>query len=124
VLDGVDSTGGGGVVLQPASIATAATVTQESFMIVRMRMSIASATGQDVGSPLHHGAMLTVAELLDFEAEHPRHTGAKEVAIRVELGVTPARFYQLLDRAASSLEGQWHDPMTARRLRDGRRRVA
>lgn len=58
----------------------------------------------------------TVAELLDFEAKHPRHTGAKEVAIRDELDLAPARFYQLLHRAAVSLEGQTHDPMTAKRV--------
>lgn len=60
----------------------------------------------------------SAAEILDFEAAHPRHTGAKEVAIRVELGVTPARFYQLLDRAAQSRDGIAHDPFTARRVRD------
>ena len=67
---------------------------------------------------------VSTIELLDFEAAYPRHTGAKEVAIREQLGLTPARFYQLLVRAAASMEGQQHDPMTARRVREGRRRVA
>lgn len=55
------------------------------------------------------------AELLDFERAHPRHTTAKETAIRT-LGVTPARYYQLLHRAARSLEGQAHDAVTAHRV--------
>jgi arginine/ornithine N-succinyltransferase beta subunit len=52
--------------------------------------------------------------LLDFERAHPRHTGAKEEAIIRDLGVKPARYYQLLHRAAMSLEGRAHDAITAR----------
>lgn len=62
--------------------------------------------------------MHSPARLLDFEAAHPRHTGAKENAIRAELRVTPARFYQLLERAARSRDGIAHDPFTARRVRE------
>ncbi len=51
--------------------------------------------------------------LIDFERAHPRHTGAKEEAIIRDLGLTPARYYQLLHRAAASLEGQAHDAITA-----------
>ncbi|NLP82565.1 DUF3263 domain-containing protein [Microbacterium sp. CFH 90308] len=54
--------------------------------------------------------------LLDFERAHPRHTGAKEVAIIRDLGLKPARYYQLLARAAASHEGQAHDPFTAHRI--------
>lgn len=54
--------------------------------------------------------------LLDFEAAHPRHTHAKENAIRAR-GLTPARYYQLLHRAARSHEGLAHDAITARRMR-------
>ncbi|GAA3008933.1 hypothetical protein GCM10010461_19120 [Microbacterium aurantiacum] len=60
---------------------------------------------------------MTVGELLDFEREWGRHTGAKEHAIREALGLTPARYYVLLGRAARSLEGQAHDPITARGVR-------
>lgn len=59
---------------------------------------------------------MTVAELLDFERDHPRHTAAKENAI-VARGLAPARYYALLGRAARSIEGQAHDPLTARRVR-------
>lgn len=61
---------------------------------------------------------MTTGELLDFERAWPRHTGAKEEAIIRQLGMKPARFYQLLNRAAASLEGQAHDPFTARRVRE------
>lgn len=59
---------------------------------------------------------MTPAQLLDFEQRWPRHTGHKESAIIRELGLAPARYYVLLLRAASSLEGQAHDPITAHRI--------
>ncbi|WP_431800287.1 DUF3263 domain-containing protein [Microbacterium kunmingense] len=63
---------------------------------------------------------MDVGTLLDFEARWPRHTAAKDNRIRDELGITPARFYQQLHRAARSLEGQAHDPITSHRLINGR----
>lgn len=57
-------------------------------------------------------------QLIDFEARWGRHTSSKELAIMDDLGLRPARFYQLLRRAVSSLEGMAHDPMTCRRVRD------
>lgn len=56
------------------------------------------------------------AELLDFERAWPRHSGAKENAIIDTLGLKPARYYQLLRRAASSHDGQAHDAVTAHRV--------
>lgn len=61
---------------------------------------------------------LTVGQLLDFEAANPRHTSHKETRIITELGIRPARFYQLLHRAAHTLDAITHDPITARRVRD------
>lgn len=61
--------------------------------------------------------------ILDFESEWRRHAGAKEAAIRAELGLSPARYYQLLGRLIDTAEAQEHDPMLVkrlRRLRDGR----
>lgn len=57
----------------------------------------------------------TDRELLAFEAAHPRHTGDKEEAIRAELGVTPARYYQLLDRAIAKPSALEVDPMLVHR---------
>ena len=60
--------------------------------------------------------MLDAGTLLDFAARHPRVRGEVEERIRRELGVTPARYCQLLHRAAATLEGQAHDPITAHRV--------
>ena len=55
--------------------------------------------------------------LLDFEGEWRRHRGAKEEAIRTELGLSPARYYQLLGRLIDTVEALEHDPMLVKRLR-------
>lgn len=60
---------------------------------------------------------MTPAQLLDLEHDHPIHDGAKEEAIRRH-GLTPARYYVLLNRAANSHDGMKHDPITARRVRE------
>lgn len=68
-------------------------------------------TRQAVASP-------TSEELLAFEAKHPpKHSGRKETAIRDELGITPARFYQLLCRLIWTEEALQIDPMLTKRLR-------
>lgn len=43
--------------------------------------------------------------------------GAKEEAIRADLGISPARYYQLLGRLIDTAEAQEHDPMLVKRLR-------
>lgn len=55
--------------------------------------------------------------MLDFEAEWRRHAGAKEEAIRAELGLSPARYYQLLGRLIDTSAALEHDPMLVKRLR-------
>ncbi|WP_438352292.1 DUF3263 domain-containing protein [Microbacterium sp. CJ88] len=55
--------------------------------------------------------------LLAFEAEWTRHAGAKEEAIRAELELTPARYYQLLGRLIDTADALAHDPMLVKRLR-------
>ncbi|GAA3644356.1 hypothetical protein GCM10022200_30550 [Microbacterium awajiense] len=55
--------------------------------------------------------------LLDFEAEWRRHAGAKEEAIRSELDLAPARYYQLLGRLIDTADAQAYDPMLVKRLR-------
>lgn len=65
--------------------------------------------------------MPTAQELLEFESTHPqrrRGNGWKEEAIRTRFGIPPARYFQLLHRAAVSVEGQQQDPVTARIVRD------
>jgi len=58
----------------------------------------------------------TIPQLLDFAAAHPVVRGEVENQIRRDLGITPARYFQLLGRAARSLEGQAYDPITAHRI--------
>lgn len=57
-------------------------------------------------------------QLLAFEASHPKHTGAKEELIWTGLGIAPARYYQLLNRAAHTRDGIAADPITARMVRE------
>jgi hypothetical protein len=63
------------------------------------------------------------ARILAFERRPWRHPGAKEEAIRVELGLSAARYYQLLNAALDTPAATVFDPMLVRRLRrlrDGR----
>ena len=55
--------------------------------------------------------------ILAFEGEWRRHVGAKEEAIRDDLGISPARYYQLLGRLIETAEAQEYDPMLVKRLR-------
>ncbi|WP_455904740.1 DUF3263 domain-containing protein [Microbacterium sp.] len=61
---------------------------------------------------------MTPEELLAFEARWPRHTPDKGEAIRRRLGISDARYYQLLRRAALTSDGIAADPITARRVRE------
>ncbi|GHB68029.1 hypothetical protein GCM10010331_64960 [Streptomyces xanthochromogenes] len=55
--------------------------------------------------------------VLRMEA-HPWPTpGAKERAIREELGVSPTRYYQLLNALLNDTRALAHDPVTVNRLR-------
>ncbi|MFJ6680057.1 DUF3263 domain-containing protein [Microbacterium sp. NPDC091382] len=55
--------------------------------------------------------------ILDFEALWHGHSGAKEEALRAELSLTPARYYQLLGRILDSPDAVAHDPVLVHRLR-------
>jgi hypothetical protein len=64
--------------------------------------------------------------ILDFESHWTRHIGAKEEAIRAELDLAPARYYQLLSRLIERADALEHDPMLVKRLqriRDDRARA-
>lgn len=58
--------------------------------------------------------------ILEFEARWTRHTGAKEEAVRSELGLAPARYYQLLGRLIDTSDALAHDPLLVKRLRRAR----
>lgn len=55
--------------------------------------------------------------VLDFEARWHGHSGAKEEALRAELSLTPARYYQLLGRILESADAVAYDPVLVHRLR-------
>ncbi|KAA9085379.1 DUF3263 domain-containing protein [Microbacterium radiodurans] len=55
--------------------------------------------------------------LLDFEARWNGHSGAKEEAVRSDLGLTPARYYQLLGRLIETADAVAAEPLLVHRLR-------
>lgn len=59
----------------------------------------------------------TTRELLAFEARHPNHPAGKQQAIEAELGISAARFYQLLARVIDEPEAERLDPLLVHRLR-------
>jgi Protein of unknown function (DUF3263) len=60
--------------------------------------------------------------ILDFEPDWWRRPEAKERATRARLGLSPARYYQLLNRLIDEPSALTYDPMLVKRLR--RLRVA
>ncbi|MDQ1127545.1 hypothetical protein QE428_002578 [Microbacterium sp. SORGH_AS 505] len=63
----------------------------------------------------------TTSELLAFESRHPNPPPDKQLAIEAELGVTAARYYQLLGRVVDDPAAAELEPMLVHRLRRLRR---
>lgn len=64
--------------------------------------------------------------ILGFERAWADRVGNRDAAIRAEFGVSPARYYQMLDALIDSPIAVRHDPLLVRRLqrlRDTRRRA-
>jgi hypothetical protein len=64
-------------------------------------------------------------DILDFERNWWKGSMRKEHAVRARFGISPARYYQLLNRLIDQPEALEHDPMLVqrlRRLRESRRR--
>ena len=55
--------------------------------------------------------------ILDFERSWWTQSGSKSEAIRNSLGLSPARYYQLLGALTASNEAHDYDPLLVRRLR-------
>lgn len=64
-------------------------------------------------------AELTRRELdvLAFERQWWKYAGAKEQAIRDQFGVSPTRYYQILNKLIDKQEAMRADPMLVKRLR-------
>jgi Protein of unknown function (DUF3263) len=56
-------------------------------------------------------------EILDFERTWWHLSVSKELAIRERFRISPARYYQLLNRLIELPEALEYDPMLVRRLR-------
>jgi hypothetical protein len=56
-------------------------------------------------------------EMLTFERQWWRQAGAKETAIRDRFGVTPTRYYQVLNALVDRADALAADPLLVRRLR-------
>jgi hypothetical protein len=56
-------------------------------------------------------------EVLTFERQWWRQAGAKETAIRDRFGVTPTRYYQVLNALVDRPDALAADPLLVRRLR-------
>jgi hypothetical protein len=56
-------------------------------------------------------------EMLTFERQWWRRAGAKETAIRDRFGVTPTRYYQVLNALVDRPDALAADPLLVRRLR-------
>jgi hypothetical protein len=56
-------------------------------------------------------------EMLTFERQWWRRPGAKETAIRDRFGVTPTRYYQVLNALVDRPDALASDPLLVQRLR-------
>ncbi|ASR38253.1 hypothetical protein BAY61_28235 [Prauserella marina] len=56
-------------------------------------------------------------EVLAFERQWWKYAGAKEQAIRELFGMSPTRYYQILNRLVDKQEAMRADPMLVKRLR-------
>nr|WP_026453802.1 DUF3263 domain-containing protein [Saccharomonospora iraqiensis] len=56
-------------------------------------------------------------DILAFEHQWWRYAGAKEQAIRDRFGVSPTRYYQILNKLIDKQEAMRADPMLVKRLR-------
>ncbi|MFJ2739293.1 DUF3263 domain-containing protein [Streptomyces sp. NPDC087440] len=80
-----------------------------------------SPSGTPAGAPaaLPAAPSLSARELavLDVEKRGWPGPGAKERAIREQLGISPTRYYQLLNALLDDSRAWEHDPSTVKRLR-------
>ena len=82
--------------------------------------------GMSMAGEGHDGAEGRWRDVLDFERAWWQAGASKDAAIRERLGMSPTRYYQVLNRAIDLQASLEYDPMLVRRLRrlrDRRRRI-
>jgi hypothetical protein len=67
--------------------------------------------------PTEAGLTEREREILAFERQWWKYAGAKEQAIRDQFGVSPTRYYQILNKLIDKQEAMHADPMLVKRLR-------
>ncbi len=67
----------------------------------------------DAGQPLS----LVEESVLAFAARWWRTTGARDEALHTDLGLTPVRYFQILNRLLDDDRAMQRDPLTVQRLR-------
>jgi len=79
-------------------------------------------SANDLASDSATGSALSErdARMLAFERQWTGHSGAKEHAIRSEFGLSPARYYQVLNALIDSPAAVRSDPMLVGRLQRAR----
>ncbi|MFD5697621.1 DUF3263 domain-containing protein [Streptomyces lasiicapitis] len=69
------------------------------------------------GLPADDGLSARAKAVLALERRNWAGPGAKERAIREELGLAPVRYYQILNALLDDARALAHDPVTVNRLR-------
>jgi hypothetical protein len=75
-----------------------------------------AAAGNDTEPPGGDGLSERDLAILDLERTWWRQAGSKEREIRERFGISPTRYYQLLNRLIDDPEAMRQDPMLVRRL--------
>ncbi|MFD8494102.1 DUF3263 domain-containing protein [Amycolatopsis sp. NPDC059657] len=78
--------------------------------------SLADSNGEGQAEPIE-GLSPREVEVLAFERQWFRYAGAKEQAIREKFGLSPTRYYQVLNQLLEKQEALQADPMLVKRLR-------
>lgn len=71
----------------------------------------------DAGAGGFHGLSARDQDVLALERRGWPTPGGKERAIRERLGMSPTRYYQVLNALLDDPKAQAHDPVTVNRLR-------
>lgn len=68
-------------------------------------------------TPSASGLTARDVEILEFERQWWRYSGAKEQGVREQFDMSATRYYQILNGLIDSPEALAHDPLLVKRLR-------